>query len=855
MSNTSTRSSSQGEDITSAFSHRFKIERTRFITTVQGFSGHSEREHYASLLINRLIWAYFLQKQGLLDGNLQYLSYHLHRTQVHQGLNRFYHDFLQRFFYEGLGAPQHSPELQALLGKIPYLGGDLFTWQAGEQCTSSVSIPDSAFTQLFTFFDAYQWSLDEYLPEQHTTITPAIVGSLFEQYITHQQAGTYFTRDDVTAYIAHSTIIPFLFDQVEQVYPQAFQADAPLWHSLRKRPTRYIYEAIHTQHTLPYESSEERDARLNRSADLHARLRAGTIHTIDDLITSNLNICQFALDALADITNPAVLSAFYEQLRSMTILDPTCGTGAFLLAALKTLLPLYEICLSRMRTLSDESDTPLPFTTIFAEVEQYPSLRSFILTSIISNNLYGVDIAKEASEICKLRLLLTLVSQSTYDDLITILQYIKFNVHTGNALIGIVTPEGPQQDDEREIAALRRRLDSSLAKTYDVDPSNTSAFQRWHSSHQPFHWYAEFGPVLRRGGFDVIIGNPPYVKYDAEHFPYTLRDFVTLPCANLYPCVIERCHQLLSPQGRHGMILPLAAFSTKNMIPLLDHFRQWFPCSWLSFYHFRPSMLFSSGKIANIPLAIYLVKASGDEKRFSTHLSKWFTPQRDFLFPSLAYCPVTIPMDAANRHYYPKFGTSLENSLMKKILGHPTVSTYLSHSTNENAMYYRTAGGLYWKVFINFPWPYQTTSNKQCSFQDGYDRDVFVALFNSSLFWWYYTVTFDTFNLKDYALFGFRFSYPEEHSSLYRSLHALCQDLMTDFQFNAKHLKRGQTNSYTFYARKSKMIIDEIDRLLAIHYGFTDAELAFLLNYDRKYRLGFAEKSIEAKKGYLSGES
>jgi hypothetical protein len=198
---------------------------------------------------------------------------------------------------------------------------------------------------------------------------------------------------------------------------------------------------------------------------------------------------------------------------------------------------------------------------------------------------------------------------------------------------------------------------------------------------------------------------------------------------------------------------------------------------------------------------------------------------------------VGAPKDPDNRHYYPKFSHPVENQIMAKVLQHERVSNYLTSPPTQNTMYYRSAGGLYWKVFVNFAWPYQTTSNKQCSFQHGYDRDVFVALFNSSLFWWYYTVTFDTFNLKDYMLFGFRFSYPRDEV-LIDALQACCSQLMDDYQKNAEHLKRGKTGSYTIYARKSKSIIDEIDRLLAQHYGFTDEELDFIINYDINYRMG-----------------
>jgi hypothetical protein len=68
---------------------------------------------------------------------------------------------------------------------------------------------------------------------------------------------------------------------------------------------------------------------------------------------------------------------------------------------------------------------------------------------------------------------------------------------------------------------------------------------------------------------------------------------------------------------------------------------------------------------------------------------------------------------------------------------------------------------------------------------------------------------------------------------------------MADFQKHARHLKRGETGSYTIYARKSRLIINNIDRLLAQHYRFTDEELDFILHYDIKYRIGIKREPEE----------
>jgi len=808
----------QIEKATRNFYERFKNERKQFVNGIQGIPQVADCEQYASLMLNRLMFLYFIQHKGFLDGDTQYLVHHLHMMQNHQGHDTFYPFFLLPLFFEGLGSPARSPELQTLLGKIPYLDGDQFTLHDLEQRYRTIHIGDTAFKRLFAFFNAYQWHLDEAPLRQGNELHPGILGYIFEKYINQQQMGAYYTKVDVTGYIARNTIIPHLFDRLDHLYPALFGTRGRIWRFLQHQPDRYIYAPVRDKRYLPGETTREYLARQTRYTTLKEQMAAGKLHTIDDFITHNLDLDLFTLDVIHRIEETDLLDVLYEQLQQITILDPTCGSGAFLFAALNVLEPLYIACLNRMESIGHSS------------AQNHRPNRYEILKTIITHNLYGVDMMAEATEICKLRLFLKLMAQVEHVEAIEPLPHIEHNIRAGNALVGSIAIS---DDTPVERAILDRRL----AQQYHTHPEDNTAFAQWRATHQPFHWNIEFSDILKKGGFHVIIGNPPYVEYDDKNFSYRLSDFSTLSCANLYTCVIERSHRLLAPGGRNGMILPLAAFATRNMIPFIEGFLRWFPYSWLSFYHFRPSMLFSGGKIASIPTAIYLAKTVGQEKRFSTHVAKWSVEHRHLLFPLLAYCQITTPRDPDNRHYYPKFGHTRENNIMEKVQQQHKVSTYLAKTSQENSMYYRSAGGLYWKVFVNFAWPYHTTSNKQCTFQDGYDCDVFVALFNSSLFWWYYTTTFDTFNLKDYMIFGFRFTYPEDPTTIH-ALKAYCQQLMDDFRHNARHLKRGKTGSYTIYAKKAKPIIDNIDRLLAQHYQFTDEELDFILHYDIKHRMG-----------------
>ena len=100
------------------------------------------------------------QKQGFLDGDLDYLRNRLKMVQQQNGGGRFqqfYRLFLLRLFHEGLGQPeaQRAPDLAALLGRVPFLNGGLFDQHELDGQPPDIAIPDAAFERVFDFFDGY----------------------------------------------------------------------------------------------------------------------------------------------------------------------------------------------------------------------------------------------------------------------------------------------------------------------------------------------------------------------------------------------------------------------------------------------------------------------------------------------------------------------------------------------------------------------------------------------------------------------------------------------------------------------------------------------------------------------------
>ncbi|MEO8008065.1 MAG: SAM-dependent methyltransferase, partial [Betaproteobacteria bacterium] len=183
------------ERVTKRFYDRFQKEHTAFLKFITGITERADHEWYASVMLNRLMFVYFIQRKGFLDGDRDYLRNRLNRMRDERGQDKFYsfyRYFLLRLFHEGLGGQRRSAELEKLVGRIPYLNGGLFDvheLEKPDRYGKAIQIPDQAFERIFDFFDGYQWHLDERPLRKDDEINPDVLGYIFEKYINQKQMG------------------------------------------------------------------------------------------------------------------------------------------------------------------------------------------------------------------------------------------------------------------------------------------------------------------------------------------------------------------------------------------------------------------------------------------------------------------------------------------------------------------------------------------------------------------------------------------------------------------------------------------------------------------------------------------
>jgi hypothetical protein len=850
----------ESSKVTSDFFKKFKEKHEFLKSQIMGLPDEQTASSYSTLILNRLMFVYFLQKKEFLNNDANYLKNCLHRVQALKGKDKFYsfyRDYLLELFFNRLDKTDgkvEDPAIAEILGDVPYVNGGVFS-QSDSERDFKIDIPDDAFQQIFDFFDSYSWHLDTRPTGVPNEINPEVIGYIFEQYINFTEKGkkdngAYYTTHDVTGFMVSQTLVPRILDSI-------IALDISPWNLLRDNPKKYIPESMKhgqdedgtgwieapeklsttwagdpTEWNLLDES--ETDARIcladeswvemfyrrKRVQEMSAALSSGSVISVNELVTKNLSAQELVIDTITQIDKPEIAHQLWEEVSSLSVIDPTCGSGAFLFAALEVLEDVYSHIADRINDLAPDSE-------LIQEIRRHPNRRYFLRKHAALRNLHGTDIMEDAIETAKLRIFLSLVSCLESKNQIEPLPDLDFNLKVGNLVVGFRDEEDVGRVENGRLLLENKLVDlaptlakhvqkhaefmeasiynsgnlSSLkeglrvsqdslrhaANTYYAECANlgTEALEKWLVETKPFHWIVEFPSVIASGGFDVVIGNPPYIK-KADIPKPTERAMVGFYCQdlpNFYATCVERSKSLLKETGRFSMIVMLSlSFGTgfqklRSLVIRPDEIVTW----WSTFGKLPSSLFMGKVKVRNTILSL------GPGKGFNATKHNIFTSaSRTWLFESLEFANTPFTLEGA-----PIRG-GLANGILSRI----------AHSGGKilrgtESIYLRPTGQYWYPVIASQP----PVLNESLEISDPRDlgvkaipldtnesKEIAVAILAGKIGFAWWGATGDDFHCK-----------PVESVSV----RLLVRQLWNDS--NAKHLARkvAEHGVRNFFARKN----------------------------------------------------
>jgi type I restriction-modification system DNA methylase subunit len=247
---------------------------------------------------------------------------------------------------------------------------------------------------------------------------------------------------------------------------------------------------------------------------------------------------------------PLVDGKTAKQVAKLKVVDPACGSGAFLIGAYQFLLDWYrEWYVKDGAEKHANSKSPALYRNAVGEWRLTTAERKRILL----DNIFGVDIDPQAVEVTKLSLLLKVLEGESHETLRQLklfheraLPYLGRNIKCGNSLIG------------PDFYAVEGASELSVEQKVKINA---------------FDWGLEFGSVAGAAGFDAVIGNPPYVRMEEfkEVKSYLKRKYTSHEeRADLYVYFVEKGHNLLKKNGRFGIIVSNKFLRAKYGKPLRD---------------------------------------------------------------------------------------------------------------------------------------------------------------------------------------------------------------------------------------------------------------------------------------------
>jgi len=561
------------EKITDEFFDQYK-------SLFQKLAEHLKKQHYfkqateeendqavsrfAKKLLGQIVFLYFLQKKGWLgaaqgkswgEGSKRFMRERYNLITKTGG--NYYHDFLQYLFYEALACERKGQDdpgyYERFQCRVPFLNGGLFEadydWR-----NETIALPNSLFhneeptkagdkgTGILDVFDRYNFTIKEDEPlDKEVAVDPEMLGKVFENMLElteRKSKGAFYTPREIVHYMCQESLIHYLDNRLNS-YAETFQpidSDQPLlFGSLTDKKGQAKLEIVH------------QDGIQVPREDLETLIRKGHLALDNDtrVLSKGKETKDYRFQLPEAVRNHA--RDIDVALDDIKVCDPAIGSGAFPVGL------LHEIVNARL-ALAPHSGN---------DKSAYDLKRHAIAESI-----YGVDIDASAIDIARLRLWLSLIVDEEDYDTITALPNLDYKIVRGDSLIGF--PENWQSPAADKIEELKKKFFAETDHDRKADLKvqiDNEIEQRMAESKKTFGYQVDFDFRLffsevwhTKGGFDVVIGNPPYVQIQNFSGQQVQKDWEKqgyesfAKTGDIYCLFYEKGYRLLKDKGALAFI-------------------------------------------------------------------------------------------------------------------------------------------------------------------------------------------------------------------------------------------------------------------------------------------------------------
>ena len=833
---------------------------------------------FSVIFMNRLIFVKFLEEKGIVPKGLLRKLLEKYRASGIPGT--FYETYLRLLFYEvfNKGHDSRIPVVRTnvLYREIPYLNGGLFRQVIPFENNYNIS-NEGVDLVLENLLEKYKFGLE-------SGIDPDILGYIFEKTInfisgtgTNQQKakGAYYTPDDVVSFIIEETLTPILFSKMLEGLKKAGWSDLDLKG----------YDSIET-------------------------------------LLNSRNMPR----------NPIYIREMIEALDEIRVLDPACGSGHFLTAMLSQILRVKESLLAsigekidrysiKRQIISqnlfgvdiDENAVEIArlrlWLSLIEEVEVNDPTHVKTLPNIDFNIIAGNSLIGWLNESLQKHPLINLSEDAVVKETLNNLSSThQKEIREVEKLLGNMKIEDTIEAYEKLVqiyslesgeyaVSIKEALENIRKKLYEIINNSYVDFLHEKSNlskddlnelgkklerRTPFHWKVDFGNVLSDSGFDVVVGNPPYIedgKYDVSDI--TLIEcmekikkvkkkkhqeplfYFSKNCGNTHAYFTERAIKILKYSGRFGFIVPISLVSTDRMSSIREFIHK--NSSKVEYYNFddRPGKIFSGLEHCRATIVI-VEKGKGVSNVITSKYHRWHTEDRAKLLRNLRTIPWAIE---GQGNMIPKIGTSIEREIINKLRQKSKGKTAESFLKADGVKLWYHNAPQYWthshlkeyvpkvEYYSNYiesnelpeKTPHdlketQVSSHYKPLTLDSKDAYIVNGLLNSSVFYWWFVVWSDGRDLLAQHITSFPIDLSNFSQNLRERLESLVKKLMESYDENSNIKINRRSGGYVIkikeiIPKKSKDIIDQIDDAFADYFGFDDKEKEFIKKFDIEFRI------------------